>query len=324
MNKPLLKTCIAALGLALSAVAAGEEWPARPVHFILPLLAGSSADGAARAIAERLSAKWKQPVIVENKTGAGTIIGTEAVAKAAPDGYTFGWVITAHAINASLQPKLPYDTARDFAGVTLLYQLKPVMVVSPRLPVSTVEEFVRWAKERPGQLSYASAGTGSGPHLLGELFKLKHGIDMQHVGYRGTGQAYPDVMSGRVPFMIDTLPSALPMIQSGKLKLLAVVSEEPVAGHPELPVLTGLLPREAMVGWNGVVVPAKTPRAIVAKMNADLIEAVRSPEIQELLSRYNVQTITTTPEEFDAFIRTDIARWSEVIRRAGIKLESGS
>ena len=321
MKSPLIKTCIATLGLALSAAAAGAEWPERPVHFILPLLAGSSADGAARAIAERLSAKWKQPVIVENKTGAGTIIGTDALAKSPADGYTIGWVITAHAINATLYPKLPYETVLDFSGVTLLYQLKPVIVVSPELPVATVDEFVRLAKARPGQLSFTSAATGSGPHLLGELFKLRHGIDMQHVAYRGTGQAYPDVMSGRVSLMFDTLPSALPQVRAGKLKLLAVVSDDPVPGHPDLPILSGLLPREAIVGWNGIVVPAKTPRAIVAKLNADIVEAVRSADVQALLARYEVETITTTPEAFDDFIRADIVRWGDVIKRAGITLE---
>jgi tripartite-type tricarboxylate transporter receptor subunit TctC len=324
MNDRMLTATLLCLVLAGSAGAAAQQWPTHHVRLVLPALAGSSADAAARAIAEKLSAKWKQPVIVENKPGAGTIIGTETVAKADPDGYTLGWIITAHAINATLQPKLPYDSAADFAGVTLLYQLKPVIVVSPDLPVATVDEFVRWAKQRPGQLSYASPGTGSGPHLLGELFRLKYGIDMQHAAYKGTGQAYPDVLSGRVPLIFDTLSSALPQIRAGKLKLLAVVSDEPVPGHPELPLLTGLLPREAMVGWNGIVVPAKTPRPIVAKLNADIIEAVRSPDVQALLARFDVQTITTTPEAFDAFIRADIGRWATVIKRAGITLDAGS
>jgi tripartite-type tricarboxylate transporter receptor subunit TctC len=251
------------------------------------------------------------------------IIGTDAIAKAPPDGYTFGWVITAHATNPTLRRDLPYDTVRDFAGVTLLYQLKAAIVVSPDVPASNVTELVRWAKERPGRLSYTSPAIGSGPHLLGELFKLKHGIDLQHVSYRGTSLAYPDVMSGLVPMMFDTLPTALPQIRAGKLKLIAVVSDTPIPGHPDLPLLTDLLPRDAMVGWNGIVVPAKTPRAIVAKLNADIVEAVRSPEVQALFARFNVQTVTTTPEEFDRFIRADIARWRDVIQRAGITLEAG-
>ena len=316
-----MKSCLAALALAFSTAVSASDWPARPVRLVLPVLAGSSADSVARAIAERLSAKWKQPVVVENRAGAGGIVGTEAVSKSAPDGYTLGWVITSHAINSSLHTTLPYDGLRDFAGVTLLYQLKAVIVVSPDTPVSSVDELVRWARMRPGQVSFTSAGTGTGPHLLGELFKLRHGLDMQHVAYRGTQQAYPDVMAGRVPVMFDTLPSALPQIRAGKLKLLAVVSDDPIAGEPDLPLLGGLLPADAMVGWNGIVVPARTPRPIVAKLNADLIEAMRSPEIQQLLDRYHVRAVTTTPEGFDAFIRVETARWNEVVRRAGIKAQ---
>ena len=322
MNASLRKlVAIAPVILAACLDAGAREWPERPVRMVLPSPAGSSADVAARAIAEKLALKWGQPVVVENKTGAGTVIATEALAKSPADGYTIGWVITAHAINATLRPKLPYDTLRDFSGVTLLYQLKAVIVVSPALPVATVDEFVRWAKARPGQLSFTSAATGSGPHLLGELFKLQHGIDMQHVAYRGTGLAYPDLMAGRVTLMFDTLPGALPLIRAGKLKLLAVVSDEPVPGHPDLPILPGLLPRDAIVGWNGIVVPARTPRAIVAKLNADIVEAVRSADVQALLERFNVQTITTTPEAFDEFIRADVARWADVIGRAGLTLE---
>jgi tripartite-type tricarboxylate transporter receptor subunit TctC len=321
MKTNLIRGGAIALGVAACLHAGAQEWPERPVRLVLPVLAGSSADAAARAIAEKLSVKWKQPVVIENKAGAGTIIASEALAKSPADGYTIGWVITAHAINATLHPKLSYDPIRDFSGVTLVYQLKAVIVVSPELPVATVDEFVRWAKTRPGQLSFTSAAMGSGPHLLGELFKLRHGIDMQHVAYRGTGQAYPDLMSGQVTLMFDTLPGALPLIRAGKLKLLAVVSEESVPGHPDLPILRGLLPRDAIVGWNGIVVPAKTPRAIVAKLNADIVEAVRSADVQALLERFNVQTITTTPEGFDEFIRADVARWGDVIKRAGLTLE---
>lgn len=324
MSNPFVNCCLVSLALAFPSTAAASDWPARPVRLVLPVQAGSSADGVARALAEWLSAKWKQPVVIENRPGAGTIIGTEAVAKAAPDGYTLGWVITSHAINSSLHPKLSYDSLRDFAGVTLLYQLKAVIVVSPGTPVSTVEELVHWARKQPGQVNYASTGTGTGPHLLGELFKLRHGLDMQHIAYRGGQQALLDVVAGRVPVMFETLSSALPQIRAGRLKLLAVVSDDPIPGEPDLPLLGGLLPRDAMVGWNGIVVPAKTPRQIVAKLNADLVEALRSPEIQEILARYNVQTITTTPEGFDEFIRAETARWGEVIKRAGITLEAAN
>ncbi|HEV2008781.1 MAG TPA: tripartite tricarboxylate transporter substrate-binding protein, partial [Burkholderiales bacterium] len=270
------------------------------------------------------AAKWKQPVVVDNRPGAGTMIATDAVAKAPPDGYTFGWVISAHAVNPSLYAKLPFDTVRDLAGVTLVYQLKPVIVVAPSLPVATVDDLIALAKARPGQLTFASPATGTSMHLIGELLKLKHGLDMQHIGYKGGTAAHADVISGRVPVMIDALPNALPHIRSGKLKLLAVLSDGPVPGFPNFPVLSGLVPKGAVVGWNGIVVPAKTPRAIVARLNADLIEVIRSPEVQERFASYSVQTITSTPEEFDAFIREDIARWADVIKRSGIKLDHGN
>jgi tripartite-type tricarboxylate transporter receptor subunit TctC len=287
---------------------------------VLPAPAGSSADAIARALAERLSAKWGQPVVVENKPGGGTIIATDTVAKAPADGYTLGWVITAHAINATLQPHLPYDPVADLAGVTLLYQLKAAIVVSPSVPVSTVDELVAWMRAQGRVVSYASPGIGSGPQLLGEMFRLAYGLDMQHVAYKGTGQAYPDLMAGRIPLIFDALPNALPLARAGRLKILAVVSDEPVPGEPRLPILSGLLPHDAVVGWNGLVVPRATPRPLVARLNADIVEAVRSPEIQALFARYSVQTLTSTPEQFDAFIRTDIGRWANVIGRAHISI----
>jgi tripartite-type tricarboxylate transporter receptor subunit TctC len=316
----------AGLALAIAtgwmpAMSSAQEWPSKPVRFIMPFVAGGSSDASARVLAERLAAKWKQPVVVENRPGAGTIIGTDTVAKAQPDGYTVGWVITAHAVNPSLYARLPYDTTRDLAGVTPVYQLKSAIVASPSLPVSTVDDLIRLVRSKPGQMSYASPGTGSGVHLVAELFKLKHGLDIQHVAYKGGNAGQPDVMSGRVPLMFQPLPGALPMIEARKLKLIAVISDAPIPGHPEFPLLTGLLPKDAAVGWNGIVVPAGTPRAIVARLNADFVAVIRSPEVQERFAALTVQTLTSTPEKFDALIREDIVRWADVIKRAGIKLE---
>src|SRR4029434_8392796 len=312
---------LAVLTGCIPAMSSAQEWPTKPVRFIMPFVAGGAADVSARVLAERLAAKWKQPVVVENRPGAGTIIGTDTVAKAQPDGYTFGWVISAHAVNPSLYAKLPYDTMRDLAGVTLVYQLKPAIVAAPSLPVSTVDDVIRLVKSKPGQMTYASPGTGSGVHLVAELFKLKHGLDLQHVAYKGGNAAQADVISGRVPLMFHPLPGALPLIEARKLKLIAVVSETPIPGHSELPLLTGLLPKDAAVGGNGIVVPASTPRVIVAKLNADFVAVIRSPEVQERFAALTVQTITSTPDRFDAFIREDIVRWADVIKRAGIKLE---
>lgn len=298
-----------------------EPWPSRPVRFIQPSTAGSSSDIGARAIAHELTKMWKQQVIVDNRPGAGTTIGADAVAKATPDGYTFGWVISAHAINPSLYAKLPYDTVRDFAGVTLVYALKPVIVAAPSFPAKSVEELITLARSKPGQLTYASPATGSSVHLVGELFKLKYRVDIPHIAYKSGSAAHPDVMAGRVPLMFDALPNAVPQIKAGRLKVIALVSDTPISLYPDLPLLKGLLPPGAATGWNGIIVPARTPRALVARLNADIVAAVRSPEVQERFAALTVETVTSTPERFDAFIREDIARWADVVKRAGIKID---
>jgi tripartite-type tricarboxylate transporter receptor subunit TctC len=300
-----------------------EGWPTKPVRLIVPSPAGAQNDIAARVIGEQLSKIWHQPVIVDNKPGGGTTIGTNAVAKAAPDGYTIGWVISAHAINPAMMTNLPYDTLHDFAGVTLVFALKPVIVAAPAFSASSVTELIELARRNPGKLTFASPANGSSIHLLGELFKLKYGLDVQHVGYKGVTVAQPDVMEQRVSFMFDALASALPYVQSGKLKVIAVVSDSPLPDHPEYPLLKGLLPADAAVGWNGLVVPAKTPPQLVARLNADIVAAIRSSEVQQRFAGWGVETIVTTPAGFDAFIREDMTRWADVIKQAGIKAEGG-
>ena len=204
--------------------------------------------------------------------------------------------------------------------MTLVYQLRPVIVATPAYEASTVDALVTLARQRPGQF-YASTGVGTGPHLLGELFKQKYQIDLQHVPHKSGGAAHLDVVAGRIPIMFDVLPSALPLIRQGSLKVLAVIGDEPVPEQPDLPVLRDLLPREAIVGWNGIVVPHETPRAIVRQLNADIAAAIRSESVRATFSALGVRTLASTPEEFDRFIRDDIARWAEVIRKAGIKLD---
>ena len=311
---------LALLGSAALAAPA-QDWPTRPVRFIMPFDTGSSGDAMARAIARHLSLKWGQPVIVENRPGAGTVVGTDHIAKAPPDGYTFGLATTALAINPSLYGKLPYDASADLAGVTLIYQLKTAIVVTPNLPVTSVPDLVRWAKEKKQQVAYTSPGVGTSPHLIAELFNQRHALEMQHVAYKNLGQANLDVIAGRVPVMFTTLPSSIALVDSGQFRLLAVVSEEPIAGRPELPTLAGLLPREARAGWNGIIVPARTPRRIVKRLNADIKSALRAPDVQALLARMNVEPMTSTPEELDALLRAEIPRWAAVIRRAGVRLE---
>jgi len=316
----VVAVAFAIAGTANAAVSATFK-PTKPVRFIVPVGAGGSADIAARAIAQQLARVWQQPVVVDNRPGAGTIVGTAALAGAAPDAHTFGWVIAAHAINPSLYPKLPYNTTRDFAGVTLVYQLRIVLLASNHAPFSSVDMLVAHAKSRPGALLYTSPGPGTGPHLIGELFKLKYGVQMTHVAYKSGPSAHPDVIAGRVPLMFDTLPTALPLVAGGKLKALAVLGDTAAAALPSVPALPGLLPANATTGWNGIVVPAATPRTDIAKLNADIVTALRSREVEERLAALNVDVITSSPTEFDAFIREDIARWADVVKRAGITLE---
>jgi len=321
---PLLRNIPLALITILMCCApcgyAGDRFPSKPVRLIVPTVAGASADIAARAIAAQLTTKWGEPVIVDNRPGGGTIVATQALATAAPDGNTLGWVIAAHAINPSLYANLPYDTVHDFSGVTLVYQLRVVIVASKMLPANNVRELVTLIQKRPDFL-YTSSGVGTGPHLLAELFKLKYGIDMMHVGYKSVVTAHTDVISGRVPLMFDTLPAALPYIEAGKLKAIAVIGDKPVERYPQFAPLPGLLPAAATTGWNGIMVPAHTPRRIVAQLNADIIDAIRSPQVQDRFTALTVEAVTSTPERFDAFVRDEIARWGDVVRRAGIALD---
>jgi len=308
-------------GLNSASVLAAESWPTRPLRFVFPFPSGSGSEVAARALAQRLSKVWGQQIVIDNRPGASSMIGTDLVAKASPDGHTFGWVIAAHAINPSLYPRMPFDPVRDLRGITLLFQLKIVIVTAPHSPLGSVNDLIAMAKAKPGQVTFTSASVGTGGHLLGELFKLKHGLTMQHIGYKGGTAAHPDVMSGRVTVMFDTLPNALMQTKAGRLKAIAVIGDKPVAALPQVPPLQGLLPERAITGWNGVVVPAATPAAIVARLHADFTKAVLSPEIQEVFATLNVETITTTPAQFDAFIREEIERWGDVVKRAGVKLE---
>ena len=315
-----LRAAVVSLACLLALAASAQDGPRRPVTFVVPSAAGSSLDQAARTLAGVLAARWKQAVVIDNRPGAGTMLATNAVAKAAPDGHTVGWVIATHATNPTLRTNLPYDTLKDLSGVTLVYQLRPVIIASADLPFATIGEFVEFARRHPGQF-YSSTGVGSGPHLLAELFKRKHGLDLQHVPHKSGGAAQLDVMGGRVSIMFDTLPSALPLIQQGKVKVLAVIGDAAVPGHPEFFLMRDLLPEGTIVGWNGLVVPSATPPAIVRRLHADVTEAMGSDVMQALFARLGLRPLASTPEGFDAFIRDDIKRWEKVIRDAGIQLE---
>jgi tripartite-type tricarboxylate transporter receptor subunit TctC len=313
-SRALLPWLLAGLALPL---AAQEAWPARPVKFIVPFAPGGATDSMARLLAQRMSVVWKQAVVVENKPGAGTVLGTDAIAKAPADGYTMGLVVSAHAINPSLRPKLPYDTLKDFAAITELGVQHMVIAANPSFPANNMAELIELAKKRPGTISYASSGSGTALHLGMELFKTRAGVDILHVPYKGGAPAQQDVIGGQVPLLLDIYHSSAPLIKAGKLKAIALLSPQRPASLASIPTVAETVPGVSALSVMGVVAPAATPRAIVAKAGADMAAVIRSPEFVDLLRDMGVDAVGSTPEEFDALIRSDIAKWAPVVKASG-------
>ena len=306
-----------ALGTTSSAFAQAPAFPSKPVTIVVPNAPGGAVDILARLLEKNLSDKWKQPVIVVYKAGAGTVLGTDFVAKAPADGYTVGMVVTSHVINPSLRNNLPFDTLKDLAGVTMLATSPVVISASPNLPANNLKELIALAKKQPGKLTYASPGSGSSMHLGGELLKTQAGVYMVHIPYRGSAGAYPDVFAGRVDLLIDPLFSSLPHIKTGRMKPLAVFSPARVAIAPNIPTAIESMPGLTVESVFGAVVASGTPRDIVKKLSADLAEAVQSPEIKARMADVGLTPAGNTPEQFDAFIRVEIAKWAKVVKASG-------
>jgi tripartite-type tricarboxylate transporter receptor subunit TctC len=318
-RRKLLCQLIATLALAKLGVAFAQAptFPSKPVTIIVPNAPGGAVDILARLLEKNLSDKWKQPVIVVYKAGAGTVLGTDFVAKAPPDGYTVGMVVTSHVINPSLRTNLPFDTLKDLVGVTMLATSPVVISASPNLPANNLKELVALAKKQPGKLTYASPGSGSSMHLGGELLKTNAGVYMVHIPYRGSAGAYPDVFAGRVDLLIDPLFSSLPHIKTGRMKPIAVFSPTRVAIAPNIPTAVESMPGLTVESVFGAVVASATPRDIVKKLSADLAEAVQSPEIRARMADVGLTPAGTTPEQFDAFIRVEIVKWAKVVKASG-------
>ena len=319
--RQLLARLVATLAVVFTpsgtAFAQTPAFPSRPVTIVVPNAPGGAVDILARLLEKNLSDKWKQPVIVVYKAGAGTVLGTDFVAKAPADGYTVGMVVTSHVINPSLRSNLPFDTLKDLAGVTLLATSPVVISASPNLPANNLKELVALAKKQPGKLTYASPGSGSSMHLSGELLKTHAGVYMVHIPYRGSAGAYPDVFAGRVDLLIDPLFSSLPHIKTGRMKPLAVFSPSRVAIAPNIPTAVESMPGLTVESVFGAVVASGTPRDIVKKLSADLAEAVQSPEIKARMADVGLTPVGNTPEQFDAFIRVEIAKWAKVVKASG-------
>lgn len=316
-----LTKALAAIVLAIPLATAAQNFPIKPVRLVVPNSPGGGTDILARLLAQKLQAIWGQSVIVEYKPGAGTVTGTEYVAKSAPDGHTLGMSVSSLMINPSLRSNLPYDTLKDLSGVTMTAIAHTVITATPSLEANNLAELIAFAKKHPGKLSYATAGAGSGLHLTGELLKITTGIEMVHVAYKGSGPAYPDVIAGRVQLMIDPLFSSLSYIKSGKLKPIAVASPGRASNAPDIPAIAETLPGFNVQSINGIIVPSATPRAIVAKASADFIAALRFADIRTRMSEIGLEPVGTTPEQFDAFIRSEIEKWSKVVKFSGARVE---
>jgi tripartite-type tricarboxylate transporter receptor subunit TctC len=310
------------LVLAVSAAGA-QTFPQRPVRIVVPYPPGSGTDIAARALGQKLTEIWGQQVIVDNRPGAGAIIGVEAVAKAAPDGYTIGIADTGPlAINPALYPKLPYDPARDFAPVTLLAKLPFILVVNPSLPVHNVAELVALAKSKPGQINYASVGNGSAVHLATELFKTRAGINLTHIPYKGSAPALQGLLGGEASVMFVNLLSARALVQAGKVRALGAAPGKRIAAMPDLPTIAEAgVPGYEFEAWFGIVAPAGTPRPVVDKLNQDLRRVLALPEVRDVFDKGGFEPVGSTVESFANLIPGEVERWGKLVRETGAKVE---
>ena len=314
----------ALLFLALIPLAAfAQGYPAKPIRMIAPWPPTGTVDILARTLAQKLSDNLGQTVLVENRAGANGVIGSEAVAKSAPDGYTILVDnITGHAINATMQTKMPFDSLRDFAHVSLLAWVPDGVVSLPSLPVKNMQELIALAKSRPGQVTYASFGVGSSAHLAGELMKTMAGIDMLHVPYKGGQPAIADLLAGQVSIYIPVLPSVVALVKADRLRLLAVTSAKRSSALPDVPtVAESGLPGFEASNWFGLMTPAGTPADVVARLTAETAKALQAPEVRARLGGLGCEIQSSTPQEFQALLRSETEKWAKVIKASGARVE---
>ncbi|MBI3068856.1 MAG: tripartite tricarboxylate transporter substrate binding protein [Betaproteobacteria bacterium] len=319
----LLGALFGAAGAAAWAQGAAAGYPSKTIRFVLPYPPGGGTDTIARPLAQRLTEALGQQVVVENRGGAGGAIGMEVVARTAPDGYTIVLAVTAQlAVNVSLYKRLPYDPVRDYAPITLLATGPYLLVVHPSLPVKSVKELIALARARPGDLTYASSGNGSGGHLAAALMNSMAGIKMLHVPYKGGGPALVDVLAGQVQILFATYAASRGHIQSGRVRALGVSTAKRPAALPDLPTIaeSGLPGYDSGV-WYGILAPAGTPREIVAKLNGEMIRALNHPEFRNLLVNGGIDPIGSTPEELGRYIKSEIAKWAKVVKDAGVRID---
>ena len=314
-----MKRLLAVLATLFCSAVLAQEFPSQTVRIVVPFTPAGPVDTVARVLAERLAAKWKVPVIVENRPGAGTVIGADAVAKAPPDGHTILLNVTAHAVNATLVKKLPYDTLRDFAPIVLVATAPNLLAVNPSLPVKTTAELIAYAKANPGKLNAGSHGKGNTSHLAAEMLKAATGIDFTIIHYKGAQPAATALMTGEVAFMFDT-GVVIPHAQAGKVRVIATTGPKRAASFPEVPTMieSGLQGFE-VVSWYGFLAPSATPKGVLDTLNRGINEALADPEARARIIKFNLDPAGGTQEELDRLIRSQVVRWANVIKSAGIE-----
>ena len=311
----------AAASETTEAVEIETNFPTRDVRFLVPFPAGGPTDVIARIVAQELEKKWGKPIVLENKPGAGTMLATSLAAKAPADGHTFVIVISAYTINPAIRSNMPYDTLKDLTGITQLAQANMALVAPVSAPFNTVPELIEYAKARPGELSYATPGPGTGTHLAGEMFKNDAGVDLLHVPYNGSGPALTDLIGGRVDVMFDIVHSVRPHIESGKLKTLALTTGERDAKMQDVATISEVLPGFEVYSIIGLVAPAATPQPIINRIQRDIADVLAQPEVAERFAQLGITPVGSSPQEWNALIRSEIERWSKVAKANNIRLD---
>jgi tripartite-type tricarboxylate transporter receptor subunit TctC len=320
-NQLRFVAAISMLCLANPSVWAAEAFPSKPVRFVVPFGAGGPGDAIGRMFGRKMTDGLGQPVVIDNRSGATTIIGTEIVAKSIPDGHTMLLISTTHAVNPSLFSKLPYDPVKDFAPVTMLANTPFMLVVHPSVAAKSVAELVALARSKPGLINYGSSGNGSSIHLTTELLKTAAKIEMKHVPYKGSGPAFADLIGGHIQLLFSSTVSSLPHVKSGKVRSLAITSPKRVAALPELPTLAETYPGFESSSWFGLMVPAKTPKPVLERILKEARAALQSPDISQALLSQGATPGGESPAEFGAYYQAEMKKWAGVIKAAGIKLD---
>ncbi len=323
-NVIALVLCLFGAGSTIAQTVTNDKakiYPDRPVRLIVPVAPGGSSDGVARVLAQKLTEKWGQQIVVDNRAGAAAIIGTNIAAKADPDGYTLVLVSLRHSVNPSLL-KMPFDSVKDFAPVTMTAAVGNVLVVNPKSPIVSLKDLIALAKEKPGELNFSSSGIGGAPHLTGEFFALKTGIRLTHIAYKGGGPAVADVVGGNVTMSFASMTSALPFIRSNRLKPLAVSSKIRSSQLPGVPTMAEAgVPDVFVLDWQGVLAPKGTPKILVDKLSLTIQGILKDPEVGKRLTAMGLDVIASTPDEFLKTIESDVKRWAVVVKAANIKVE---